>query len=49
MIEYFNEDCLVGMAIDTTDISAADLAIWGVSSLVMMVLVLGAIGMRAEE
>ena len=37
----------LGMAIDTTDISEADLTIWGVSSLVLMVL--GAIGMRAEE
>ena len=38
---------ILGMAIDTTDISEADLALWGVSSLVLMVL--GAIGMRAEE
>ena len=37
----------LGMAIDTTDISEADLTLWGVSSLVLMVL--GAIGMRAEE
>lgn len=33
---------ILAMAIDTTDISEADLTLWGVSSLVLMVL--GAIG-----
>ena len=38
---------ILGLAIETTEISEADLALWGVSSLVLMVL--GASGMRAEE